>query len=81
MIAGTIADQNSGELLAGVEVHLEGTGQKTYTDFDGNFIFKVRPGEYTLVTNYISYEKKAEKLAVNQKDNNVKIQLKNAIEL
>jgi hypothetical protein len=58
LVAGRVTDSHTGETLAGVEVQLEGTAQKTYTDFDGNFVFKnVKTGEYTLVIHYISYEK------------------------
>lgn len=76
MLSGSIADDLSGESLVGVEVKIEGTDLKAYTDFDGNFSFEgVKPGEYKLVTNYISYEKKAEVLNVNSKKNNIKIML------
>jgi len=79
VLTGSIADQNSGESLVGVEVKIEGTDLKTYTDFDGNFSFNnVKPGEYKLVTNYISYEKKSEVLKLNSKENNVKIKLQSS---
>ena len=42
----------------------------TYTDFDGKFTFEnIKPGEYKLVTNYISYKKGTEILKVNNKEN------------
>ena len=76
VISGIVADQNSGESLVGVEVKLEGTDLKTYTDFDGKFAFNnVKPGEYKLVTNYISYQKQTEVLEVNSKQNELKIKL------
>ena len=76
VLSGTIADENSGESLVGVEVKLEGTDLKTYTDFDGNFSFKnVKPGEYKLVTNYISYQKKTEVLSLSPKQNELSIKL------
>ncbi len=76
VVSGSIADENSGETLVGVEVKLEGTDLVTYTDFDGNFSFnKVKPGEYKLVTNYISYKKKTETLNVSPKQNELKIKL------
>ena len=78
VLTGSIADETSGESLVGVEVKIEGTDLKTYTDFDGNFSFKgVKPGEYKLVTNYISYEKKAQKLNVKS-DENIKIKLQSS---
>uniref|UniRef100_UPI003216898B carboxypeptidase-like regulatory domain-containing protein n=1 Tax=uncultured Draconibacterium sp. TaxID=1573823 RepID=UPI003216898B len=76
MLSGSIADELSGESLVGVEVKIEGTDLKTYTDFDGNFSFKnVKPGEYKLVANYISYEKKSEVLKIETNENDIKIEL------
>ena len=78
-IAGVVTDSVSGEQLAGVEVRIEGTDTKTYTDFDGNFSFKgVVPGEYKLVTTYISYEKTTEALKTDAKAELVKIRLVNS---
>jgi len=77
-ISGTVFDSTSGELLVGVEVKVEGTDTKTYTDFDGNFTFNnMKPGEYKLVANYISYKKSVETLQLNGKENQVKIKLEN----
>jgi len=79
ILTGTVADENSGESLVGVEVKIEGTDLKTYTDFDGNFSFKnVKPGEYKLVTNYISYQKKTEVLNVSAQENKLKIKLQSS---
>ena len=78
VITGTVSDNGSGELLAGVEVQIEGTGVKSYTDFDGNFTFKnMKPGEYKLVANYISYEKSTESVKLDAKNKEVKIKLEN----
>ena len=76
VLNGTVADENSGEALVGVEIKIEGTDLKTYTDFDGNFSFEnVKPGEYKLVTNYISYQKNTETLNVTSRENDIKIKL------
>jgi protocatechuate 3,4-dioxygenase beta subunit len=57
-LTGQVVDFSSGEALTGVEVQLEGTDIKTYTDFDGNFEFdNVVPGKYNIIASYISYEK------------------------
>jgi len=57
-LSGRVLDLTSGETLTGVEVELEGTGLKTYTDLDGNFLFEnIRPGTYNIVASFISYEK------------------------
>lgn len=77
-IAGVIIDSASGEQLAGVEVRIGGTDLKTYTDFDGNFEFKgITPGEYQLITTYISYEKTTEELKLDARNEPLKIRLVN----
>ena len=75
-VKGTIADEKSGEALVGVEIKLEGTDLKTYSDFDGNFSFNnVKSGEYKLVANYISYEKETKTLNISPNMNDLKIKL------
>ncbi len=55
-ISGVVLDKTTGESLTGVEVSVEGTNLKTYTDFDGKFVFEnVKAGEYKVMANYISY--------------------------
>lgn len=79
ILTGSVADQNSGESLVGVEVKIEGTDLKTYTDFDGKFAFKnVKPGEHKLVANYISYQKKTEVLTVSAEEKELKIKLQSS---
>lgn len=56
IITGVILDKTTGESLTGVEVCMEGTDLKTYTDFDGKFTFdNVKSGEYKVLAKYISY--------------------------
>ena len=79
VLAGSIADAVSGESLAGVEVKIEGTDLKTYTDFDGNFTFNgVKPGEYKVVTSYISYKPATQILSLNAKETELKIKMENS---
>ena len=76
VITGSVFDQNSGESLVGVEIQIEGTDLKTYTDFDGNFSFKnVKPGEYKLVSNYISYQQNTKTVDISSDNSEVKIKL------
>lgn len=74
-VLGTVSDAQTGETLVGVEVKLEGTSQKVYTDFDGNFAFEnVAPGEYNIAVSYISYEKqKIEKQNIGVFSNELKL--------
>ncbi len=78
-INGSIVDENSGELLVGVEVILEGTDQKTYSDFDGNFVFEnVVSGAYSITAKIVSYEDvKADDVNVSiEKNKPVKLEMK-----
>ncbi|HNZ72861.1 MAG TPA: carboxypeptidase-like regulatory domain-containing protein [Prolixibacteraceae bacterium] len=73
-ISGIVTDKQSNEALVGVEVIIEGTNQKVYTDFDGKFTFSnLKPGEYNLVASYISYEKNIVENIDVKKDNLVTI--------
>lgn len=65
-ISGVIVDEETGEALTGVEVKLNGNEIKTYTDFDGKFVFeKVNPGDYSVEANFISYERTVRSIKVN----------------
>jgi hypothetical protein len=75
-LSGNIIDEVSGEALVGVEVKIDGTDIKTYTDFDGHFVIDgVKPGSCKLVASYTSYNKKEKTLDVDSKSNQVKIEL------
>jgi hypothetical protein len=57
-LSGNVVDMSTGEALTGVEISVEGTDLKVYSDFDGNFeITNVKQGEYDIVASYISYKK------------------------
>ena len=76
-LSGTVLDFNSGETLTGVEVTIEGTNIKVYTDFDGNFTIEdLKPGNYNIIASYISYEKSLiESFEANKNQNQVDIKL------
>ena len=57
-LTGQVLDVNSGEALTGVEVTIEGSDIKAYTDFDGNYkLENVEPGTYNIIASFISYNK------------------------
>lgn len=63
-ISGVVLDENKAP-LTGATVVLEGTNYGAMTDGDGNYtIDGVKPGDYTLSVNYVSYEKFQRVLAV-----------------
>lgn len=65
-IEGTVSDKISGESLAGAKVKLEGSEIVRYTDFNGRFTIEhLKPGEYTVLVEYISYDtEKLEKISL-----------------
>lgn len=77
LLSGSVIDFQSGEALTGVEVSIEGTDIKTYTDFDGNFEFdNVKPGNYNIIASYISYDKSlVENFEANCQNKKVDIKL------
>lgn len=81
-ITGKITDKNTGEALAGVEVHLLDTKLTVYTDFEGNFEFKdVQPGAHAIKAEYISYQLKVENIyADSNNKNTVLLKLKSVQE-
>ena len=69
-ITGLVIDNSTGEALAGVEISIEGTQLKTYTDFDGKFAFEgIQPGDYKVCTTYISYKNtESQSIKVNRNE-------------
>lgn len=58
-IKGTIKDEKTQEAIIGASVGVEGTSIGGATDLDGTFtLAKVPAGTYTLVINYVSYQRK-----------------------
>lgn len=77
-LSGVVLDNETGEALAGVAIRFEGSKEKVYTDFDGNFkIENVVPGKYNVLSSYISYtDNKMKEVNVSGKNNVVRLVLK-----
>jgi hypothetical protein len=75
-VSGNVIDEVSGEALVGVEVKVEGSDVKTYTDFDGHFVINnLKAGQCKLVASYTSYNKNEKTFSIKSKNNKVKIEL------
>ncbi len=76
-LTGCVIDFDSGEALAGVEIKIDDTNIRTYTDFDGNFEFTgVKPGKHNLVASYISYNNSlVENFEAGEKSEQVNIRM------
>jgi len=78
-ISGNVIDEVSGEALVGVEVKVEGSEVKTYTDFDGHFVIgNLKAGQCKLVASYTSYNKNEKTFSLKSKNNQVKIELQSS---
>lgn len=77
-LSGIVVDKSTGEPLTGVEVGIEGTDLKAYTDFDGGYTFEnLSPGEYSVSASLISYRcngSKSIKLNVNKEHLNIELE-------
>lgn len=57
-IVGTVKDAETGQPLPGANVIIEGTMLGAASDLDGKFvIMRVPPGRYTLLANFIGYQR------------------------
>lgn len=57
-VAGKIIDKKTNEALIGVTVIVEGTGKGAVTDVEGRFNLNLAPGKYSLLFQYVGYQKK-----------------------
>lgn len=65
IIKGNVTDASNNESLIGTTVMLKGTTTGTITDFDGNYtIPNIKPGSYTLVISFISYDSQEKQIEV-----------------
>jgi len=74
-ISGTVTDDETGQVLVGVNIILDGTNMGAASDMDGYFnILNVPPGKYTLRASMIGYN------IIVQKNVNVMIDLTTTID-
>ncbi|MFW5821191.1 MAG: carboxypeptidase-like regulatory domain-containing protein [Bacteroidota bacterium] len=75
--SGKIIESGSGEELPGVEIEVIGTGEKYYTDFDGEFHIPCpnKEKKISIRISYISYQKQILRdLCPGNKDYIIKLQ-------
>lgn len=66
-IKGKVTDNSSKEPLIAVNVVIKGTTIGASTDFDGNYLIRnLKPGNYTLIVSYISYQKQEKNVIVKE---------------
>jgi TonB-linked SusC/RagA family outer membrane protein len=62
-LEGTVKDDIAHENLITAALYVEGTTIGAVTDTNGNFILRLKPGEYKLICQYLGYKDK--KLTIN----------------
>mgnify|MGYP000942193004 CR=1 FL=1 len=66
-ITGTITD-TAGKPLSYASVFIKETGKGTHAGNDGRYSLKTGPGSFTLVCQYVGYQKEEKKIVVSQTD-------------
>lgn len=56
ILEGIMKDAVTNENLIAAEINVEGTTMGTLTDNDGNFMLRLKPGEYRLICRYLGYQ-------------------------
>jgi len=64
-VTGTVVDGQTGEALPGATVQIPNEGMGAATDSDGEFSFRVAPGNYELRVSFIGYQTRTRDISVS----------------
>lgn len=79
LIKGTVISEETGELITGAFIQIEGTRYKAISGLDGSFIIRDIPaGEYDLVVSMVGFHKASRHIKADQLQVSVEIELKTA---
>src|SRR5687768_4787859 len=62
-ISGTVTD-NEGKLLPFASILVKGSTKGTTSNNEGRYFINLEPGEYTLICQYVGYERQEQKIQV-----------------
>lgn len=74
-LVGKILDEN-GEPLPYVSIYLKGTTTGTTTNLEGNYEFKLDPGSYTILYQFVGYETVTRQLKITNERQEVNLTMK-----
>ncbi|MBO9635035.1 MAG: outer membrane beta-barrel protein [Chitinophagaceae bacterium] len=78
-ISGTIISEETGELITGALIRIEGTKYQAVSGLDGSFTIKDIPaGEYDLVVSMVGFHTSSKKIKLDQQRQSVDFELKTA---
>lgn len=63
-VSGTVVDAESGETLPGASVQIPAENAGTATDAEGEFSFRVAPGDYELRVSFVGYQDRTRSVSV-----------------
>jgi TonB-dependent starch-binding outer membrane protein SusC len=58
MLKGIVKDVQSDETLIAADIYISGTTKGTVTDLNGEYSFRLKPGNYQMVCKYVGYKDK-----------------------
>jgi len=64
-LKGILQDAQTGDMLIGATIQIEGTSTGTTTNMDGMFSFKVPAGTHTVMISYVGYETKKMQVSIS----------------
>jgi hypothetical protein len=70
-LTGFVRDSDTGELLPGANIIIEGSQRGTSTDKDGFYRLNIEPGDYTLIATFIGYKPDTVSVSVSPGSENV----------
>lgn len=79
LISGTIISEETGELITGALIRIEGTKYQAISGLDGSFTIKDIPaGDYKLVVSMVGYHTTSKNVKLNQQRQSVDFDLRTA---
>jgi len=78
-VTGTVVDEETGETLPGASVQIPAEGVGAATDSEGQFSFRVAPGDYELRASFVGYQDATRNISVSQgSTTQIRVQLQSA---
>lgn len=67
-LKGNVYDKSTGEVLSYANLRIAGSSAGTAANMEGSFEFKLKPGNYSVITSYIGYKSDTTKVKLNDNE-------------